>query len=551
MPFDIQNLCGNGGSGGSSVQGYVKTVNGVEPGADGNVHLQTEKDLGAALMALNWSSYTARYNRYVAQIEAVEPEEGEEAPVAATPEEYLMAFATNGCRFVRATNGLHFCVTAVIASGMIARGYIYLPSDATEDCKAVGKVGNAELLKFSGTFDDLEAEICGLPVATRLFVRNNTGWIDVADGWQTDGDYTADASCLSTLVRSYLWTLPPGRYMLRLTDGTVYLQAMKAAGNTVKYRWLRILPDDGKNASTALYFSGSQEIELWAKGTINGGPFARCGGHVMASKTYVDTALAGKTSPQEARTIADEQILSQVTQPFNDALVGVRLCKFTEINGSSGDDTFLPGTKCLRLDIQNAEWLRSKWNSIERCEIHLMVNARKRGRGFHWWHPRNWNFVADEGEIKGNKLGYGALAGNKTCRNNAPLEVFPAVPDWMPNNGYMQTEVAVTYQDLLRGYALIYPEKYFLPMVKPTDIGGIETAGQWGTDIAIIGTENKNPHPLLCGWVLAVNGVELGLPKQAYRFGCSRHKHAGHLTRVSISNDGAKIENFYSSISTK
>lgn len=556
--FNIQNLCGNGGSGsgGQSSQSSVESVNGVLPGANGNVQLDAERNLGAALMALNWSSYTRRYARYVAEAQSAaaseeeesEEEEEGETPVIMTPEEYLMAFTTNGCRFVRTASGLHFGVTAVIASGLIARGYIFLPSDTTADCKAIAKIGNTEMLSFSGTIDGLEAEICGLPIATRLWVRNNTGWVDVADGWQTDGDYTADASCKSSFVKTYLWTLPPGRYMLRLTDGIVYLQAIRAASNTVRYRMYRIYPNSGNGLLTALY---DNSTEVWARGIdVSGAAFYRFGGSSLATQAWVNTGLAGKTSADDARAIANAQILSEVTQPFNDALVNVRIQKFTKINETATPGEFDPGRRCLRLDIENAEWLVNKWSSIESCELHLMICSRKRGRGYHWWHPRNHNFVPEEGEAKGNKIGYGVIAGKKTNRTDE-TEEFPSVPGWMPNNGFMQTEIAVTRADLQKGYVLLYPDEYFLPMLKPKSVAAISTAGQWQRNIAIIGTENKNPHPLLCGWVLAVNGVALGLPQQEYRFGCTRHQDQSQNTAVAVSGNSAKITNFYSSISNK
>ena len=127
----------------------------------------------------------------------------------------------------------------------------------------MAKVGNVELLSFSGTIDALEAEICGLPIATRLWTRNNTGWVDVAAGWEAYSGYAADASCNSDAVKTFLWTLSPGRYMLQLTDGIVYLQAVRAAGNAVRYRWLRIYPNEGNGLLTALY---DVDNEVWARG---------------------------------------------------------------------------------------------------------------------------------------------------------------------------------------------------------------------------------------------------------------------------------------------
>ena len=538
MPdFEIQNMCGNGGGGGSTPgQSPVSSVNGVQPGANGDVQLDPERNLGAALMALNWSSYSRRYATAAA-----------EAEQELTPEQYLMAFTKQGCRFVRTASGLHFGVTAKITNGLIARGFIFLPSDTTEDCKAVAKIGNTELMSFSGTIDALEAEICGLPIATRLWTRNNTGWVDVAAGWEASSGYAADASCQSNAVKAFLWTLDPGRYMLRLTDGTVYLQAIRAAGNTVRYRWLRRYPHAGNGLLTALYDVNN---EVWAHGIApNGGAFYRFGGSALATQTYVNTRLETRTTPTAARNIANEQILAQVTQPFNDALVNVSLSKYTEIIPGETHGVFDGGRRCLRLDIANAGWLLEQWDNYDSLSLHLMICSRRRGRGYQWWHPKNYDFVPAEGEPKGNKIGYGLIAGLETSRQEG--EVFPAVPAWMPHSGFMQTEIAITRQNLTDGYVLIYPETYFLPMLKPIDIPGITVAGNWGSNIAIIGTEDRKPHPLLCGWVIAIDGTELGLPRQEYRFGATRRTTSYARTAVAIEDGEATIRDYYSSISTK
>ena len=539
MPvFEIQNMCGNsGGGGGTPGQSPVSSVNGVQPGANGNVQLDPEKNLGAALMALNWSSYSRLYATAAA-----------EAEQELTPEQYLMAFAKQGCRFVRTASGLHFGVTAKITNGLIARGYIYLPSDTTADCKAVAMIGNTELMSFTGTIDALEAEICGLPIATRLWTRNNTGWVDVAAGWEASSGYTADASCKSDAVKTFLWTLDPGRYMLRLTDGIVYLQAIRAAGNAVRYRWLRIYPNEGHGLLTALYDVNN---EVWARGIApNGGAFYRFGGSAIATQAYVNTRLETRTTPTAARKIANEQILEQVTQPFNDALVGVSLQKYTEVIESESPGVFEGGRRCLKLNIENAAWLLNQFDNYDSVSLHLMICSRRRGRGYHWWHPKNYDFTPAEDEPKGNKIGYGVIAGKPTNREEG--ELFPAVPSWMPHNGLMQTEIAITRANLTDGYVLIYPDEFFLPMIKPVNIAAISVAGEWQRNIAIIGTEDKNPHALLCGWVIAIDGVELGRqPLQEYRFGANRKADLSARTAVLIDDGVATISGYYSSISIK
>ena len=149
-----------------------------------------------------------------------------------------------------------------------------------------------------------------------------------------------------------------------------------------------------------------------------------------------------------------------MTQPFNNALVGVSLQKHTEIIEGETPGVFNAGRRCLRLNIENAGWLLDQWGNYDSIKLHLMICSRRRGRDYHWWHPKNYDFTPEEDEPKGNKIGYGVLAGKPTNREEG--EVFPSVPAWMPHNGFLQTEITLTRQNLTDGYVLIYPEEFTL-----------------------------------------------------------------------------------------
>lgn len=61
-------------------------------------------------------------------------------------------------------------------------------------------------------------------------------------------------------------------------------------------------------------------------------------------------------------------------------------------------------------------------------------------------HPHNYDYY---GSIKPIKLGYGMIAGSKQTKagrvsGNPHTYYRPGVPNWMPHNGYMQTEWTIT-----------------------------------------------------------------------------------------------------------
>ncbi len=77
--------------------------------------------------------------------------------------------------------------------------------------------------------------------------------------------------------------------------------------------------------------------------------------------------------------------------------------------------------------------------SLDGCpELRVYQCIRRRDKATYWRHPANWNTNASEGV---SKLGYGLIANTEyACGQDDRERVYPAIPEWMPNNGYVYFE---------------------------------------------------------------------------------------------------------------
>lgn len=166
MAINIQNMCGNGGqTGGQTGGGAVNAVNGVAPGADGNVRL-TADNVGAALQALNVQSVTKQYRRFIAQ-------DGNEG---VTPKDYLWQRG-KGSFFLRAAEGVHFVSCIDLIGSTAARVYVHMPNitDADGDVIDGGVyISDTKLVAFESTEDiqQLIFKIGDSPIATEQFIES-------------------------------------------------------------------------------------------------------------------------------------------------------------------------------------------------------------------------------------------------------------------------------------------------------------------------------------------------------------------------------------------
>ena len=151
----------------------------------------------------------------------------------------------------------------------------------------------------------------------------------------------------------------------------------------------------------------------------------------------------------------------------------------TDPTEDDSTDPTLPVWEQLREDINKRSYNCSTWlekfrlsdvtgttirvhlshpeNIPEGAVLYLYRCIRNRGARAHWVHPVDWRNEPEHGQ---HRWGYGLL------QNTA---AYPPVPEWMPQNGFLQTEFLITVEDRKRGYIDIELGTYLLPLLKPTD----------------------------------------------------------------------------------
>lgn len=117
--------------------------------------------------------------------------------------------------------------------------------------------------------------------------------------------------------------------------------------------------------------------------------------------------------------------------------------------------------------------------------LHLYTVSRHRGnRQGAWFHPANYDAEPVDG-VPEQRIGYGRIAGNQYVNI-----VFPSVPDWMPNGGYLQTEWDIGAD----GTVKIDLSSWILPLLKAMDgaWGSLETTEhRYYVVTGIIGVSNR------------------------------------------------------------
>lgn len=172
--------------------------------------------------------------------------------------------------------------------------------------------------------------------------------------------------------------------------------------------------------------------------------------------------------------------------------------------------------------------------NINDCKLYFMMCSRKRGRRFYWWHPENYNAKKPGTANPSNfRLGYGNIA-NTPVHPGVESEVikikkFPEVPNWMPNNGFLETEIPLSLNDIKIGSKTINCAYYFLPMIKPVIKAERTDTNFWkDSKIAFISTKSSEDQktliPFICSFALCING-EVGYFNNYLRLGF-RHEHS-------------------------
>lgn len=541
MPFNIQNMCGNGGGngGGQTSGGSVSTVNRIGPGADGNVTLQAA-NVGAAVMGLNWQSLTKRYIKYVANA-TDEPLE---------PMKYLFSVGNQGCFFIRTDDGLHFCVVANVGNSTALKTRVYLFVPNNEDGAGINGgvyIGNMRIMRLHSDsgLDDLMASIMDSPIATIANIDQRLAASSVSPEDLTEA-YAAwlVANSRGTPETFFHTIAAPGVYTLSDGHGYWYCCRIFEAvdeDDTEIYCLLLKMASAETGVSVKLLNSGFEHQIAFASGITVPEPKDDSD---AATKKYVDqkekslnAKISARPTKEKAKEIANEEAARIVLEalPLSEmSTVSTRLQKYTE-----------QSVRYIKIELLNKSFLESCYSGGHTVKLHFFMCSRKHGKGHHWWHPSNYNVDPELGAPF--RIGYGQLAG--TWRDEKKTKAFPQVPSWMPNSGWVETEIKLTHNDLVYGYKLIDPTVYFLPMIKPSKIN---ENNEWGQDIDFVSVQTAAANsgrrfmPILCTWVVAIDGIDVGRPLDVLRIGCTRD--IGHHTMVKTEHGQTTLKNLYISI---
>lgn len=163
--------------------------------------------------------------------------------------------------------------------------------------------------------------------------------------------------------------------------------------------------------------------------------------------------------------------------------------------------------------------------------VHLYTAARRRGRRHDpWRHPSNENTGTNY-----TGKGYANLVG-QGLEGKIANGVYPAVPDWMPRGGILQTEWELTASAETETLE-INLGTWLLPMLKPLE-GSFDTC-------ALIGVGSNTLAPLLMQWRLVKNGT-VGECKDTFRVGLRLVE--GDLGIPNVSSGSIDPKYLYTSI---
>lgn len=148
--------------------------------------------------------------------------------------------------------------------------------------------------------------------------------------------------------------------------------------------------------------------------------------------------------------------------------------------------------------------------------LHVFVCQRRRMKSHYWRHPDNWDTPLDKGVVK---MGYGMIASKTFANGDIELsEEYPAVPEWMFHDGYLQTVLPISRLAVKRGCVSLDLSSWLLPLLKPTDDDGFA----W-TKCGLMGIQGDGTvAPLLFQFRLAVDGEVVGTTQNTLAVGIRR-----------------------------
>lgn len=181
-----------------------------------------------------------------------------------------------------------------------------------------------------------------------------------------------------------------------------------------------------------------------------------------------------------------------------------------------GSGRISDGQLTLRVNIRGL-------TSLEGCpELRVYNCVRRRNRRSQWRHPGNWDINASVGNTR---LGYGLLVGKHYAGEDTE-PVYPALPEWMPNDGFIQTVFPIDAAVLAQGYIDIDLRQWATPLLKP-----IDRAFTW-RKCGLVGLQKESERvPLLFQFRICRDGQDIGQCRNTLALGI-RH---GALPRLDSS----------------
>ena len=215
----------------------------------------------------------------------------------------------------------------------------------------------------------------------------------------------------------------------------------------------------------------------------------------------------GPAAQADTGTQPSLPVWGQLQEQVADLRDNAKLCYTTLEKPKAGEDD---SSVRVRINLHGISRLTGK------LELHVYVCMRHRHRSCYWRHPSNWDTEQGEGIVK---MGYGEIAGKPYANGDVAIsDVYPDVPDWMPNEGYLETVIPISIMARRRGYVLLDLSNWLLPLLKPAE----EDDFSWSC-CGLMGVQGDGTvAPLLFQFRLVEAGKQIGTAESTLAVGIRR-----------------------------
>lgn len=175
-----------------------------------------------------------------------------------------------------------------------------------------------------------------------------------------------------------------------------------------------------------------------------------------------------------------------------------------------------------RSEVTNSTVLRIKLinpqNIPAGATLDLYRQVRRHRCQSHWEHPKDWK---DTKKGRHQKWGYGLIAELPyACTGD---DLYPPVPDWMPQDGYLKTTFTISQQDKAIGYIEVHLDSFLVPLLKPVD-----AMLEWH-EVSFIGLEGDGrDNSLVFRFRICKDGAPVDDPGDILKLGFRRNYYAIH-----------------------